>query len=50
MSEEKKQACLSEIKNSLAEIPAEIQPEVAKLITHDIGVIAKAIKIANGCK
>lgn len=47
MSEEKKQEILGSIKKALSEIPEEHQADVGKSITHDIGVMAKAIKIAN---
>ena len=47
MSEEKKQELLAEIKEALSDVPAEHQKEVGKAIAHDIGVMAKAIKIAT---
>lgn len=46
MSEEKKQELLAEIKEALNNVPEAHHKEVAKEITHDIGVMAKAIKIA----
>lgn len=47
MSEEKKKEILCEIKDALEEIPAELRQETTNAITHDIGVMAKAIKIAT---
>jgi hypothetical protein len=47
MSEEKKKELLAEIKEALNEVPEEHRQETAKAITHDIGVMAKAIKIAT---
>jgi hypothetical protein len=50
MSEKEKKSILSEIKDALEEVPAELRREAAGAITHDIGVMAKAIKIASGKK
>lgn len=47
MSEEKKNELLSEIHAALNEVPDKFQADVAKAITHDIGVMGKAISIAN---
>ena len=47
MSEEKKQELLAEIKEARSDVPAEHQKAVGKAIAHDIGVMAKAIKIAT---
>lgn len=48
MSEEKKQEYLSEIKESFSEIPEQYLPGVVRAITHDIGVMGAAIRIASG--
>jgi hypothetical protein len=47
MSKEQKTAILNEIRAALSEVPAEHHAEVGKAIVHDIGVMAKAINIAN---
>ena len=47
MSEKKKQEVLAQIHDALKEVPAEYRADVSKSITHDIGVMAKAISIAT---
>lgn len=47
MSEEKKQEILGSIHAALSEIPEKYHAEVAEAITHDIGVMKKAISIAT---
>ena len=47
MSEEKKREILGSIHEALSEIPEQYQAEVAKAITHDIGVMRKAIGIVT---
>lgn len=47
MSEEKKQEILDDIKKALSDIPAKFHGDIGKAITHDIGVMAKAIHIAD---
>lgn len=47
MSEEKKQEYLREIKGALNDVPESHCKEVVKSITHDIGVMAKAIQIVT---
>jgi hypothetical protein len=47
VSEKKKQEVLAQIHDALKEVPAEYRADVSKSITHDIGVMAKAISIAN---
>ena len=47
MSEEKKQEVLNEIKDALKDIPEKYHKEVAESLTHDIGVTARAIRIAE---
>ena len=37
-----KKSILSEIKDAMEEVPAELRREAAGAITHDIGVMAKA--------
>ena len=47
MSEERKQELLNEIKEALAEVPDKYHSEVARSLTHDISVMAQAIRIAE---
>ncbi len=47
MSKDQKKAVLEEIRSALSEVPAAHHAEVGKAIVHDIGVMAKAITIAN---
>lgn len=47
MSEEKKIEILLSIHDALREIPEQYQAEVAKAITHDIGVMGKTIGIVT---
>ena len=47
MSEEKKQEILTSIHEALSEIPEKYQAEVAKSITHDIGIMGKTISIVT---
>lgn len=46
MSEEKKRAALEAIKEALMEVPDQYHADVSKAITHDIGVMGQAIRIA----
>lgn len=47
MSEKQKKAVLDEIRSALSEVPEAHHAEVGKAIVHDIGVMAKAITIAE---
>ena len=47
MSKDQKKAVLNEIRAALSEVPEAHHAEVGKAIVHDIGVMAKAINIAN---
>lgn len=47
MSEKQKKAVLDEIRSALSEVPEAHHAEVGKAIVHDIGVMAKAISIAE---
>ena len=47
MSEEKKREILGSIHEALSEIPEQYQAEVAKAVTHDIGVMGKTISIVK---
>ena len=47
MSKDQKKAVLNEIRAALSEVPESHHAEVGKAIVHDIGVMAKAIAIAN---
>lgn len=47
MSEKQKKAVLDEIRSALSEVPEAHHAEVGKAIVHDIGVMAKAINIAE---
>lgn len=41
------QGSLTDIHRALAEIPEDLRADVVKNIIHDIGIIAKAISIAE---
>ena len=45
MSEEKKAEILNELKDALAGIPEKYHEDVAKSLTHDVGVIARTISL-----
>lgn len=47
MSEAKKIEAVADLKNALADIPEQYRGEVCRSLTHDIGVMAKAISIAK---
>lgn len=47
VSEEKKREILGSIHEALSEIPEQYQAEVAKAVTHDIGVMGKTIRIVK---
>lgn len=47
MSEERKQELLDEIKEALAEVPAQYHSDVARSLIHDISVTAQAIRIVE---
>lgn len=43
MSEEKKKEALDDLKEALAEVPAEYHEEVSRTLAHEIGIIARTI-------
>lgn len=47
MSEEKKAEILNELKDALAGIPEKYHEDVAKSLTHDVGVIARTISMVE---
>lgn len=47
MSEEKKKEVLEELKEALAGVPEKYHEDVAKSLTHDVGVIARTISMVE---
>ena len=47
MSEEKKLEILDELKEALAGVPEKYHEDVAKSLTHDVGVIARTISMVE---
>lgn len=47
MSEEKKMEVLDELKDALAGVPEKYHEDVAKSLTHDVGVIARTISMVE---
>ena len=43
MSEEKKLEVLDELKEALSDVPEKYHEDVAKSLTHDVGIIARTI-------
>ena len=47
MSEEKKVEILDELKEALSRVPEKYHEDVAKSLTHDVGVIARTINMVE---
>lgn len=47
MSEEKKMEILDELKEALSGVPEKYHEDVAKSLTHDVGVIARTINMVE---
>ena len=47
MSEENKKEIMDEIRESLSKIPDRYQADVGRSIAHDIGVMARTIRITE---
>ena len=47
MSEEKKQEILDELKDALSDVPEKYHGEVCASLTHDIGIIKRAINMVE---
>lgn len=45
MAEQKQTSALDELHAALADVPEEFHAPIAKMLTHDIGVIARTISI-----